>query len=60
MFLTFGEVMVRVAPESHLRWRQAVPGRVEVTWGGGEANDPRREQTKRKTRRPKRRASGKK
>jgi 2-dehydro-3-deoxygluconokinase len=38
MFLTFGEVMVRVAPEGRLRWQQAVPGRVEVTWGGGEAN----------------------
>jgi 2-dehydro-3-deoxygluconokinase len=38
MFLGFGEVMVRVAPEGHLRWRQAVPGRVDVTWGGGEAN----------------------
>jgi 2-dehydro-3-deoxygluconokinase len=38
MFLSFGEVMVRVAPEAHLRWRQAVPGRVDVTWGGGEAN----------------------
>ncbi len=38
MFLAFGEIMARIAPESHLRWRQAVPGRVEVTWGGGEAN----------------------
>jgi len=38
MFLAFGEIMARVTPEDHLRWRQAVPGRVEVTWGGGEAN----------------------
>jgi len=38
MFLAFGEIMARIAPEGHLRWRQAVPGRVEVTWGGGEAN----------------------
>lgn len=38
MFLGFGEIMARIAPEGHLRWRQAVPGRVEVTWGGGEAN----------------------
>lgn len=38
MFLAFGEVMARFAPEGHLRWRQAVPGRVQVTWGGGEAN----------------------
>ncbi len=30
--------MVRIAPQDRLRWRQAVPGRVEVTWGGGEAN----------------------
>jgi len=37
MFLAFGEIMARIAPEGHLRWRQAVPGRVEVTWGGGEA-----------------------
>lgn len=38
MFLGFGEVMARIAPPRRLRWRQAVPGAVEVTWGGGEAN----------------------
>jgi 2-dehydro-3-deoxygluconokinase len=38
MFLAFGEVMARLAPPGRLRWRQALPGRVEVTWGGGEAN----------------------
>lgn len=38
MFLGFGEIMARIAPPDHLRWQQAVPGRVEVTWGGGEAN----------------------
>jgi 2-dehydro-3-deoxygluconokinase len=38
MFLGFGEIMARIAPEDHRRWRQALPGRVEVTWGGGEAN----------------------
>lgn len=38
MFLAFGEVMARIAPKSHLRWAQSLPGRVEVTWGGGEAN----------------------
>jgi 2-dehydro-3-deoxygluconokinase len=38
MFLVFGEVMARIAPEGRLRWRQSLPGRVEVTWGGGEAN----------------------
>jgi len=38
MFLTFGEIMMRVAPEGRLRFRQAMPGRVEVTFVGGEAN----------------------
>ncbi|MBA62193.1 MAG: carbohydrate kinase [Planctomycetaceae bacterium] len=30
--------MMRVAPEHKLRLRQVLPGRVEITWGGGEAN----------------------
>ena len=38
MFLAFGEVMARIAPEGRLRWPQSLPGRVQVTWGGGEAN----------------------
>ncbi|HTN73921.1 MAG TPA: PfkB family carbohydrate kinase, partial [Pirellulaceae bacterium] len=38
MFLAFGEIMARIAPPGHLRWRQSLPGRVEITWGGGEAN----------------------
>ena len=38
MFLAFGEIMARIAPPGRLRWRQSVPGPVEVTWGGGEAN----------------------
>jgi 2-dehydro-3-deoxygluconokinase len=38
MFLGFGEIMARIAPPSGLRWRQALPGAVQVTWGGGEAN----------------------
>lgn len=38
MFLAFGEVMARIAPPGRLRWRQSLPGAVEVTWGGGEAN----------------------
>jgi 2-dehydro-3-deoxygluconokinase len=38
MFLTFGEVMARIAPPGHLRWPQSLPGGVQVTWGGGEAN----------------------
>lgn len=38
MFLGFGEVMARIAPPGHRRWAQSLPGQVEVTWGGGEAN----------------------
>ncbi|MEX2176561.1 MAG: sugar kinase [Pirellulaceae bacterium] len=38
MFLAFGEIMARIAPPHSLRWRQALPGSVNVTWGGGEAN----------------------
>ena len=38
MFLAFGEIMMRVAPEGRLRFRQAMPGRVEVSFAGGEAN----------------------
>jgi len=38
MFLAFGEIMMRVAPEGRLRFRQAMPGRVDVTFAGGEAN----------------------
>src|SRR5262245_58184376 len=38
MFLAFGEIMARIAPPGPLRWRQALPGAVNVTWGGGEAN----------------------
>ena len=38
MFLAFGEIMARIAPPAQLRWRQALPGAVNVTWGGGEAN----------------------
>ncbi|MCA9120753.1 MAG: sugar kinase [Planctomycetaceae bacterium] len=30
--------MARIAPPAHLRWGQSLPGSVEVTWGGGEAN----------------------
>ncbi len=38
MFLGFGEIMARIAPPGGLRWRQALPGAVQITWGGGEAN----------------------
>ena len=38
MLLGFGEVMLRMAPPGFLRFRQALPGPVEATFGGGEAN----------------------
>lgn len=38
MFLTFGEVMLRLAPEGVLRLDQVLPGRLEASFGGGEAN----------------------
>src|SRR5437764_1330131 len=38
MLLAFGEIMARIAPPGQLRWRQALPGAINVTWGGGEAN----------------------
>ena len=36
--VTFGEVMIRLAPEDFLRVRQVIPGRLESTFGGGELN----------------------
>ena len=36
--VTFGEVMLRLAPEEFMRLRQVVPGRLESTFGGGELN----------------------
>ncbi len=38
MYLMFGEIMMRIAPEGFLRFRQAMPGKVDVTFAGGEAN----------------------
>ena len=38
MLLAFGEIMARIAPPGQLRWRQTLPGAVNITWGGGEAN----------------------
>ncbi|MHC4404606.1 MAG: PfkB family carbohydrate kinase [Planctomycetota bacterium] len=38
MFLAFGEIMLRVAPPGFSRFRQAIPGSLVVTYGGGEAN----------------------
>lgn len=36
--VTFGEVMLRLAPQDHLRIRQSIPGSLESTFGGGELN----------------------
>ena len=36
--VTFGEVMLRLAPEEFLRVTQVLPGRLEATFGGGEVN----------------------
>ena len=36
--VTFGEVMLRLAPEEFMRVRQVIPGRLEATFGGGELN----------------------
>ena len=33
-----GTPLGRIAPAGHLRWPQTLPGNVQVTWGGGEAN----------------------
>jgi 2-dehydro-3-deoxygluconokinase len=36
--VTFGEVMLRLAPEEFLRVTQVLPGRLDATFGGGEVN----------------------
>lgn len=36
--VTFGEVMIRLAPPEFLRVRQVIPGALESTFGGGELN----------------------
>lgn len=36
--VTFGEVMLRLAPQEFLRLRQVIPGRLDATFGGGELN----------------------
>ena len=38
MLVAFGEIMMRVAPRGFLRFRQTLPGQVDCTFGGGEAN----------------------
>ena len=36
--VTFGEIMGRLAPEGFLRFRQCLPGTLQVTFAGAEAN----------------------
>jgi 2-dehydro-3-deoxygluconokinase len=36
--VTFGEIMGRVAPPGFLRFRQAFPGSIDITFAGAEAN----------------------
>ena len=36
--ITFGEIMIRLHTQEHLRFRQAMPGPVDVTFAGAEAN----------------------
>jgi 2-dehydro-3-deoxygluconokinase len=36
--VTFGEVMGRLAPDGFLKFRQALPGALNLTFGGAEAN----------------------
>ena len=36
--VTFGEIMGRLAPSGFLRFRQALPGSLDMTFGGAEAN----------------------
>lgn len=36
--VTLGEVMLRLAPQNHMRVRQSIPGLLESTFGGGELN----------------------
>lgn len=36
--VTFGEIMGRLATPDHLRFRQALPGSIDVTFAGAEAN----------------------
>lgn len=36
--VTFGEIMARLEPEGFLRFRQAMPGRLQISFAGAEAN----------------------
>lgn len=37
-FITFGEIMMRMAPSGFLRLQQTLPGPIDVTFAGAEAN----------------------
>ncbi len=37
-FVTFGEIMMRMAPSGFLRLQQTLPGSIDVTFAGAEAN----------------------
>ena len=37
-FVTFGEIMMRMAPPGFLRLPQTLPGSLDVTFAGAEAN----------------------
>ena len=37
-FVTFGEIMMRMAPPGFLRLGQTLPGKIDVTFAGAEAN----------------------
>jgi 2-dehydro-3-deoxygluconokinase len=37
-FVTFGEIMARMATPGHLRFAQTLPGQLDVTFAGAEAN----------------------
>ncbi|MCH2213379.1 MAG: sugar kinase [Fuerstiella sp.] len=37
-FITFGEIMMRMAPSGFLRLQQTLPGSIDVTFAGAEAN----------------------
>ena len=37
-FVTFGEIMMRMAPPGFLRIGQTLPGKIDVTFAGAEAN----------------------
>lgn len=36
--VTFGEIMGRLCPENFQRFRQSMPGKLDMTFAGAEAN----------------------